>query len=407
MRQNFNIMELTDLFRISQNLVQSTQFSWHRYLYTQINWNQRMLCIKGARGIGKTTMMLQRIREQFGVTDQAVYVSLDNLWFSDHRLLDLVDYHYSHGGTHLFVDEVHRYPYSNWVQEMKNIYDSYPGYHVVFSGSSLLKIDMSVADLSRRCAFYHMKGLSFREYLQMNHLADCPAFDLAQILSNHLSLTSQVLMTVKPLQHFSDYLKHGYYPYYQENEGTFEQALLQTVNTIIESDIPSAIDVERVTILKFKRLLHIISGMAPFTPNVSNLAHSLESSRNKIYEMLSVLEQAALIYNLYCGKQTMQQLVKPEKLYLENSNLLYALSADVSIGNARETFFANQLSQGHELAFSGKGDFLIDGRYTIEVGGRRKSFDQVKDVENSFLAIDDVEFGHGNRVPLWLFGFLY
>lgn len=399
-------MEISDLFRISSNLAGSISLDKKRYLYDRISWTVSMLCVKGARGIGKTTMFLQRMHSAFK-DEEALYVALDNIWFSEHRLIDLVDYHYNHGGTHLFADEVHRYPFQNWIQEMKNINDSYPGYHVAFTGSSLLKIDMSKADLSRRCIFYDMQGMSFREYLSFKGVADLPAYSLDDILHHPIEIAQEVLKQVRPLQYFGDYLKHGYYPFYDKYASTYAEALQQIINTIIENDIPTSLNIEKLTVNKFKRLLFIISKMVPFTPNISKLGTSLETNRIQTYNMLEVLSKAALINSLYSGKSNMQQLSKPEKIYLENTNFLHALSSDVEIGNARETFFANQLKQGHTITFSGQGDFLIDGQYTIEVGGKDKTFDQIKDLPNSFLAIDDAEYGHQNKIPLWLFGFLY
>lgn len=400
------IMEIADLFRISNNLVRSINLDKKRYMYDKISWSLPMLCIKGARGIGKTTMLLQRMKFEFK-GEEALYVSLDNIWFSEHRLLDLVDYHYNHGGTHIFVDEVHRYPYANWIQEMKNIYDSYPGYHVAFTGSSLLKIDMAMADLSRRCIFYDMQGMSFREYLDFEGVASLPAYGLDDILNNHIQIETDILKNVKPLKFFSDYLVHGYYPFYEKYASTYSEALQQIINAIIDSDIPTSLNIEKITVNKFKRLLFIISQMVPFAPNISKLGQSIEANRQKTYDMLATLSKAALINNLYSGKDNMQQLCKPEKVYMENTNLLYALSSNVTNGNARETFFANQIKEAHSATFSGDGDFFVDGKYTVEVGGKDKTFDQIKDIPDSFLAIDDVESGHRNKIPLWLFGFLY
>lgn len=404
--QYYIVMELSDIYRISANLVSSTSLEWKRYMYDKINWDVPMLCIKGARGVGKTTLMLQRMKENFR-DERALYISLDNIWFSEHKLFDLADYHSSHGGTHIFIDEVHRYPQANWIQEMKNIYDSFPSLHVVFSGSSLLQIDMSKADLSRRCIFYDMQGMSFREYLISRRLGAFKAYSLEDVLHNHIAIADEVLKSARPLQHFKDYLRHGYYPFYNRYSVSYSEALQQIINTIIDSDLITTMNVENVTLRKFKRLLFILSQMVPYTPNIQKLSQSIETNRQQTYGMLDTLHKAALIFNLYSGKSNMQQLGKPEKIYMENSNLTYALTSNATDGNARETFFANQLKQAHNVAFSGDGDFLIDGTYTIEVGGKGKTFDQIADVPNSFLAIDDTERGHLNRIPLWLFGFLY
>ncbi|MBM6993045.1 MAG: AAA family ATPase [Prevotella sp.] len=399
-------MDIDTLFSISNNLVRSASLDKTRYIYQKISWQTPMICVKGARGVGKTTLFFQRMKTAFEA-GEALYVSLDSIWFSNNRLIDLIDYHYNHGGKAVFLDEVHRYPYDNWAQELKNIYDSYPGYQIAFTGSSLLKIDMSKADLSRRCVFYDMQGMSFREYLSFYNIAQLPSYSLEDILERHTEIEQEVLAAVKPLQYFDNYLHHGYYPFYDKYQDTYAVTLQQIINTIIDSDLQSALNVENITVNKFKRLLFIISQNVPFTPNISKIAQGIESNRPQTYSMLSTLDQAALINNLYSGKDTMQQLNKPEKIYMENTNLLYALTKHPTEGNLRETFFANQLKNDHEITFSGEGDFMIDGKYTIEVGGRRKSFQQIKDLPNSYLAIDDVESAVGNKVPLWLFGFLY
>ena len=367
-----------------------------------------MLCIRGARGVGKTTLLLQRIAEAFPAgSNQALYVSLDELWFNDNRLIDLADYHYIHGGTHLFLDEVHRYPQDSWAQEIKNIYDRYPGFHVVFTGSSILKIDQSQADLSRRCLFFTMQGLSFREYLDFAGIAQFQSVSLDQILANHVSFATGITRQVHVLQYFEEYLRHGYYPFYQELVQGYEMALRQMVVNVIEQDIPQADSIELSTINRIKRLISLIARTTPFTVNVSRIANTLECDRQTVHKLLRTMQRASLINMLFKGKNNMQQLVKPEKVYLENTNLIYSLSSDISIGNVRETFFSNQLFSSHELAFSGSGDFLVDNTHTIEVGGHRKSFEQIKDMPNSYLAVDDIEIGNGNRIPLWLFGFLY
>ena len=402
------IMDIQELYANSYRLVSQVGRKYRRYLYDQLPWDARMLCIRGARGVGKTTLLLQRIAEAFPVgSNQALYVSLDELWFNDNRLIDLADYHYTHGGTHLFLDEVHRYPQNSWAQEIKNIYDRYPGFHVVFTGSSILKIDQSQADLSRRCLFFTMQGLSFREYLDFVGIARFQSVSLDQILADHVSLAAAVTQKVHVLQYFEEYLRHGYYPFYQELLQGYEMALRQMVVNVIEQDIPQADSVEQSTINRIKRLISLIARNTPFTVNVSRIANTLECDRQTVHKLLRTMQRASLINMLFKGKNNMQQLVKPEKVYLENTNLIYALASDIIIGTVRETFFANQMFNAHELAFSGNGDFLVDNAHTMEVGGHRKSFEQIKDMPDSYLAVDDIEIGNGNRIPLWLFGFMY
>lgn len=400
-------MKIEELYENSANLVQSVPTAHVRYLMDQIEWNARIVGLMGARGVGKTTLLLQHLREVQHAGAVALYVSLDDLWFTQHRLVDLARFHYTRGGTHLFIDEVHRYPYQNWIQEIKNIYDRYPGFRVVFTGSSLLHIDNSIADLSRRCLYYHLQGLSFREYLSFAAGVQLPTCTLVDIWTRHQALASEICSKVKVLKYFSDYLRMGYYPFYQEVRRGYGLALRQMAVNVLEQDVPTAQQVEFVTINRMKRLLVLISQMSPFTVNLTNLAQELGCDRSMALKLLSILQRADLIRLLYKGRSNVSQLVKPEKVYLDNSNLMYALTGEPDTGNIRETFFANQVGQAHELAYTGKGDFLIDGQYVVEVGGHRKSFGQIKDVPNSFLAVDDVEMGVGNRIPLWLFGFLY
>lgn len=399
-------MEIESLYQISERLVGEVSLELHRYFYNKLEWELPMICIKGAKGIGKSTAFWQIMKENLK-NNEAIYASLDNIWFSEHRLTELADYHYQHGGTHLFLDEVHRYPYKNWMQELKNINDSYPHLHICFTGSSLLKIDHSVADLSRRCIFYNAQGLSFREYLKFEHIGDFPIISLQDLIDHHLEFARQIVAKIKPLQHFNDYLRKGYYPYYKLHPNTYYAAIQQTVSAIIDDDLRSVEEIESVTVRKVKRLMSILSQMAPFSPNITKLGQAIEATRNQTAAILQTLEKAALINNLYKDKDDMSQLTKPEKVYLENTNLMHALTTHVEEGNDRETFFANQLKEGHQVTYSDKGDFLIDGKYTFEIGGKNKNYDQIKDMPDSYIASDDIEYGHGNRIPLWLFGFLY
>jgi len=400
-------MDIEELYVSSGRLARATSLRFKRYLYDDVDWDVRMLCVRGARGVGKTTMMLQRIREQQYRPSQALYVSLDDLWFMEHRLIDLADYHYTHGGTHLFVDEVHRYPFGTWSQELKNIYDRYPGFHVVFSGSSMLQLDQSSADLSRRCIFYDMQGLSFREYLVLEQQAKIPPYTLDDLLANHEQIAADIAAETKVLPLFADYLHHGYYPFYRESLSSYEKAVQQVVSSIIDTDIPSIEKIEYITATKLKRLFVILSQTVPFTLNLTSLGQQIETPRQRVLRMCHLLQQAGLTVMLYSQKNSLSQLGKPEKLYMENPNLLYAMTANAEIGTVRETFFVNQLKVGHSLTYTGTGDFQADDAITFEVGGRGKTFDQIKDQPNSYLAVDDIELGHAHRVPLWMFGLLY
>lgn len=400
-------MEIQDLYASSARLVRGIDTNFKRYLYDAIDWNVRMLCIRGAKGVGKTTMMLQYIKEHFPKNSSALYVTLDDLWFSNNRLIDLVDYHYSHGGTHLFIDEVHRYPFLSWSTELKNAYDKYPSLHIVFSGSSLLQLNQSTADLSRRCIFYDIQGLSFREFARLDKKIELPLLTLSHLLEEHESIAIDITTKTKILPLFSDYLNHGYYPFYKETGRSYAKAVQQVVTNIIDNDLPSIKNIEHITTVKLKRLFVILSQIVPFSLNLTSLGQQLETPRQTTLKMCMLLQEAALLNLLYSEKKSLNQLSKPEKLYLENTNLLYAMSNHAEIGTVRETFFVNQLKESHEISYTDKGDFKINGTYIFEVGGRNKTFKQIKDIPNSFLAIDDCESGYGNKIPLWMFGLMY
>ncbi|GHV09992.1 ATPase AAA [Bacteroidia bacterium] len=360
----------------------------------------------GARGTGKTTMMLQYMKENFPDRKKALYVSLDNIWFTQHSLLDLAEQFYNYGGTHLFIDEVHKYP--TWSIEIKNIYDGFPNMHIVFTGSSILKIYQSKADLSRRCINYYLSGLSFREYLYMEHKLDFPVIELSDLLKNHQSIANEIVTQIRILPEFKKYLEHGYYPYYKEGLKLYWSRIQNVVNVILENDLPAIEPVEYFSILKLKKLLMILSEIVPYTPNINRLSSEIETGRVNTLTYLDYLERAKLIKSLSLSTKNMGALTKPDKIYLDNTNLLYSLCGSTpNIGNIRETFFANQLSAKHTLNTSKQGDFLVNNKWTFEVGGAKKTFDQIKDLQDSFVAADEIETGFGNKIPLWLFGFTY
>lgn len=320
--------------------------------------------------------------------------------------MELAEYHYTHGGTHLFLDEVHRYP--GWIRELKNIYDSYPDLYVVFTGSSLLELDSSVADLSRRSRMYEMKGLSFREFLEFENTVNIQPMSLSDILANHEQIASSLAAQTKILPLFETYLSHGYYPFYKETDATgFRERLERIVMTILENDIPAIEKIEYETILKTKRLMVILAEMVPFTLNVTTLCSTLGMSRNQLMRLLSLLERSALIRQLFTEAKGLKQLVKPEKILFENPNLMCALSPQAEIGTLRETFFASMLNRNHSLQVPKEGDFLVDGTFLFEIGGKGKGFKQIRNIENSYVAADGIEIGFTNKIPLWMFGLLY
>ena len=405
--QIVRVMEgLDEILRIYSRRLQGTPEGFKRYLIDKIDWRDNLIAIKGAKGTGKTTMLLQHIKESFTDKGKALFLSLDNLWFETHSINDLIEYHYTHGGTHLFLDEVHYYP--KWKTLIKNINDDYPGLHVVYTGSSMLKIDSGVADLSRRQLPYTLHGMSFREYLLYEGLAEMEPISLDLLLRDHRRIAEDILSNgMKILPAFGEYLRYGYYPFYKSVYSGFEIRLQQVVNHVLENDYPIIEGVEQSTIRKTKKMFMILAEQVPQTPNMSNLYNELETDRNQGLKMLYALEKAGLLALLSDKPKHIDKLSRPEKIFMDNSNLMYAYAMAPNIGTVRETFFLSQLAVDHSVTYPAKGDFLVDGKYLFEVGGRKKSFEQIKDVADSYLAVDDTEIGHHNRIPLWMFGLLY
>ena len=401
------IVSIEGLYRTSSRLVAQTSTNFHRYMYGKIFWDAWLIAIKGARGTGKTTMMLQRIKEEFKSNPQnALYISLDNLWFKTHSLSEVVEYHYSHGGTHLFIDEIHKY--DNWQILIKNIADEYPDLHVVYTGSSILKIDQNEADLSRRQLVYTLPGLSFREYLSFENILETPAIALNDLLENHQRYAMEISTDVKILPHFEAYLKKGYYPFYKRDKDGFEQRLQAVIRTILYEDLPAVEDVTYETVRKTERMMMILAEHVPQTPNMNELYGQLDTNRNQGLKMLYLLERANLIHILSSEVKNTKHLAKPDKIFLNNTNLMYALTIGSNIGTVHEVFFNNQLAAaGNELNYPKQGDFLVNHKHLFEIGGKSKTFEQIKDIPDSYLAIGDIETSHGNRIPLWLFGLLY
>lgn len=376
-----------------------------RYLYESINWKNRLIVLKGARGVGKTTMLLQHISRTFEDTSKAFYVSADHIWFANHSLIDLAEYHYIHGGTHLFIDEIHKYP--NWQQEIKNIYDSFPRLNLIVTGSSMLRIEHALGDLSRRCKEYTLRGLSFREYLKLENIADWQVLSLNEILLHHAQIAGKLTGQVKVLGHFENYLKHGYYPFYQEEGNGFDERLQRVINTVLHEDIPAVANVEYETIYKLRQLLAILSEQSPYTLNVSALARILETSTGQIMKLLDLLNQAAIIRRLFSKERSMKMLQKPEKVLFDNTNIMYALSPEADQGTLRETYFADMLSASHMVSMPQKGDLFVDKHLLFEVGGRTKGYKQIANISNSYVVADNIDIGFENKIPLWLFGMMY
>lgn len=376
-----------------------------RYLYSKINWKVRLIGIMGARGVGKTTLMLQYIKENYADPDKAFYFSLDDLWFNQYPVEELMEYLFNQGVEAVFIDEVHKL--ANWQQYIKNFYDSFPGLKIVYTGSAMLAIDHSKADLSRRQSLYRLNGLSLREYIEFEYGQKFQPVSLQELMEDHSRISFGITPSVKILKCFNDFLRAGYYPFYKDSDDDYYMRLADVVKIVIDTDVPSVEDVAFATLEKLKRLLMVVSSSLPFVPNISKLSEQLQNSREHTLKMLKTLDRAGLLRCLYTPAKSYKHLSGPEKVFVDNPNLMYALSPNVTQGTVRETFFANQTSVDHTVEIPKDGDFLIDGRYTFEVGGMKKSYRQIADMPDSLLAVDDMENGIGNKIPLWMFGFLY
>lgn len=379
-------------------LLKETNCRFHRYMYQRINWDARMIGLMGARGIGKTTLVLQHIKEQLP-RKETLYVQAEDFYFASHRLTELADAFTKMGGKYLVIDEIHKY--KDWSRELKLIYDYHSELHVVFTGSSVLDIAKGASDLSRRALVYEMQGLSYREYLELFHGICLPAYTLQQLLQQEVETPEGFL----PLQHFADYLQRGYYPF---SDGDICRYIQQVVNATIDTDIPQFADLSISTARKLKRLLAIVAQSAPFKPNMSQIGGQLEISRNNVADLCAYLERAGLIGQLRTSTGGIQGLGKVDKIYLDNPNLIYALGTqNIEIGTVRETFFYNQTHAILPVTTSPISDFLIDGKYTFEVGGKKKKQSQLQNIANGYVVKDDIEMGYGNIIPLWMFGMLY
>jgi predicted AAA+ superfamily ATPase len=371
-----------------------------------INWDSRLIGIKGARGIGKTTLLLQHLKQHFGEDPRALYVSLDNIWFAQNSLSELADLFIKQGGKYLFLDEVHKYP--NWSKEIKNCYDDYPELQLVFTGSSLLEILNARADLSRRAIIYRMQGLSFREYLNLTLGTTFQAISFNELLEGHENIARKVNKTIRPLQYFPAYLVSGYYPFFLEGLALYHQRIEEVANMIIEIELPMLRNVDIAYASRIKQLLMIIAESAPFIPNITKLSERIGINRITLLSYLHYLKEAGLIHTLYRESSGITRFQKPEKLFLENTNLACTFPIPrPDKGTLRETFFMNQLSFDHKVTLPAKGDFMVDGKYTFEVGGKNKTFRDASSGKNFRIAADEIETGNGQKVPLWLFGFLY
>jgi len=385
------------LIELYKRLLLLTSTDFVRYLHDMIDWDARLIGIIGARGVGKTTLLLQRIKLHLDV-EKTIFVNADDIYFSENSLFDLADRFYKNGGQYLFIDEIHKYP--RWSKELKMIYDYFPSLHVVFTGSSILDIYKGSDDLSRRALSYLLQGLSFREYLNMSQNLRLPVYSLEDIMANKVELPVE-----RPLPLFKKYLQSGFYPFFAEVN--FWQRLQNVVNQTIEVDIPTYANMTVASARKLKQLLYVVAQSVPFKPNMSKIAEIVKADRGKLSDYFYYMEKAGLILQLQSDAKGMRALQKVEKVYLNNPNLIYSLAnSEADIGNVRETFFLNQMSVNHSVFVAEKADFII-GKSVFEVGGKSKTHKQIEGLKEAFIVKDDIEFGYQNTLPLWTFGFNY
>ncbi|MFK7899551.1 MAG: ATP-binding protein [Cyclobacteriaceae bacterium] len=378
---------------------------FERYLIKKVSWEDRLIAIEGARGSGKTTLLLQYLSNYLPL-EVSLYISMDDLFFLNNSLYEFADTFQKTGGKHLLIDEVHKYP--DWSRELKLIYDDFPDLQVVFTSSSILEIHKGESDLSRRAVSYTLKELSLREYVTLSQKVAFPSYSFTDVLTNHVALATSISQQIKPLKVFNEYLKYGAYPYFTESIDTYEQKLISTLNLILDVDLKAVENPKYAMIVKLKKLLYVISTSVPFTPNITKLSERTGISRNTLLLALKHLERARLIHSLNKPTKGLSALAKPDKVYLNNTNLMYGLAqGELSKGTLRETFFLNQLTDFHSLHLPPQGDFLVDNTYTVEIGGKQKGKHQIKEVQQAYIAKDGIEIGNKNTIPLWLFGFLY
>jgi predicted AAA+ superfamily ATPase len=398
---------MENLFSYQNKILQPVNNRWQRYAFKKIDWNERLFGIKGLRGVGKTTLLLQHLKFQYPEKDKALYVSADHPWFYNHSLFELITEFAKMGGKLLLIDEIHKYP--KWSSELKSGYDAYSEMQFIFSASSAFDIFKAEADLSRRATVTLLPGLSFREFLDFRHDISIQSLSFYDILENASDLSHQLNDKMKPLPLFKEYLSNGYFPFLRdESTEATKQKLAAIVHTVLENDLAYVEDYSPSNIQKIKKLLGVIAGTAPFSPNISKIAEKLKVGRTTIYNYLKHLEDAHILNLTHKTGRGISVLQKPDKLYFENTNLAVALNDKAEVGALRETFFVNQLrNAGHHVALAAKGDFLIDDRITIEVGGKNKTGKQIEDVQNAYVVKDDIEHAFKNRIPLWIFGMLY
>ena len=398
---------MESLFRKHRILVSQVSMAIVRQQMNAIDWEKQLVSIRGSRGVGKTTLMRQYIKQTYGVNaGEALYLVMDSMYFTSHTLMEVAERFHLMGGNHLFLDEVHKYP--TWSRELKEIVDLWPDLKITFTGTSLLQILNADADLSRRVLSYDLAGLSFREYLQFYKGLELPSYSLDEILSNADAICQKVCEVCHPQPLFEEYLRVGYYPFYDGNDEEYYSRIENVVSFIIDQEMTQFCGVEPAYTRKLKAMLLFLANNVPYDVNIAKLSSYLEINKTTVLSYLSSMQKAELLSLLYTDNKSVTKMQKPDKVYIHNPNMLYALSTNEIMGTIRECFVVNQLSAGHTVEYGRtQGDFKVDGRITIEVGGKDKSFDQIADIPDSYILADSMEFPIGKKLPLWLVGFLY
>ncbi len=399
---------LQRLIEMHDRVVSNKNRSEKRYLFHEINWSLNALCIYGARGTGKTTLMIQHYKEQYQSVENALYITADHVHVLTNGLFKVADAYFKTGGKALYIDEIHKYP--NWSVELKNILDVYSDKQVIVSGSSTLDLRRSKGDLSRRLVYYELMGLSFREFLLFEKAVQIPVISIDDLLEDHVTLASDIKKTCVIGKEFSEYLSYGYYPFFLDGKKEYLERLFNVVEKVLFQDIAFSFNLSQPKLPVLKKLLWIIANSEPFVPNIDRIGQNLGISREYVYHYIEFLEKAGLTINLRRAGQGFKAMRKPAKILLQNSGLIRALSEssmEQNIGTMRECFIVNQLTAKHDVTIPSQGDFLVDGKYVIEVGGRNKNTIQINGISNAWLALDGIEIGFKKTIPLYMFGMLY
>ncbi len=397
-------MMIDNLQNTFSTQLQATPTKFKRYMHKSFDMDDKLIGIVGSRGVGKSTFILQYLKELDLPFEKKLYFNADHFEVINHSIYEIASEFYKRGGKVLAVDEIHKYP--NFALELKSIYDSFD-LKVIFSGSSALRLENAKYDLSRRAYIYRVNGMSFREFLDYEAGVKFDSFSLNDILQNHTDIAYEISSKIKPFEYFSKYLEYGYYPFYKQNQKHYKHRLYEVINTVIESDLPIIFNIEAKNIHKLKKLLSLLCISKPYELNISKLSQKIEINRQTLYTYLHYLELGGLIKLIKSKTKGDSLFTKPEKLYLNNTNINSSYCQNSDIGTIREEFFVNQISLAHDINYSKIGDFIIDEKYIVEIGGKNKSFNQIKDLQNSYVVADDIEIGFKNKIPLWLFGFLY